>query len=309
MMAVSRPVSGIGSAAQRRPASGSAAIIFASSISASGLPAAWASTCSRGRPRGGCGCASRSRPASGRLSGASSSCGKSRSKPAGGTFPRAPTSSTSCSDSRRRAAKASASSEARSSHCASSAATSSGPSSDSAGKQGEHGDPGQQRVGRHGILGERESAAQRLGLPGRQASHAVQYRPQQLVQPGERQVLLRLPAGRRQYPHPRRPGLPRGLGQQGGLAHARIAQEQQHPAFLIRRGQQFPQPGQFLLPADQARPRRSSRKRHPHPAKYRQGQPGGGAGVQSRCGYPGGRPAVQGSGVEDVHGARRNAGS
>ena len=84
-----------------------------------------------GTPRGGCGCASRSRPASGRLSGGSRSRGKSRSKPAGGTFPRAPTSSTSCSDSRRRAAKASASSEARSSHCASSAATSSGPSSDS----------------------------------------------------------------------------------------------------------------------------------------------------------------------------------
>ena len=73
------------------------------------------------------------------------------------------------------------------------------------------------------------------------------------MQPGERQVLLRLPACRRQYPHPRRPGLPRGLGQQDGLAYARIAQEQQHPAFRIRRGHQFPQPGQFLLPADQAR--------------------------------------------------------
>ena len=121
------------------------------------------------------------------------------------------------------------------------------------GQQGEHGDPGQQRVGRHGILGDRESAAQRLGLPGRQAGHAVQHRAQQLVQPGERQVLLRLPAGRRQHPHPRRPGLPRRLGQQDGLAQARIAQEQQHPAFRMRRGHQFPQPGQFLPPPDQAR--------------------------------------------------------
>ena len=38
MIAVSCPASGSGSAAQQRPASGSAAIIFASSISASGLP-------------------------------------------------------------------------------------------------------------------------------------------------------------------------------------------------------------------------------------------------------------------------------
>jgi hypothetical protein len=100
---------------------------------------------------------------------------------------------------------------------------------------------------------DRESTTQGLGLHGGQAIHAVQHRPQQLVQPGERQVLLRLPAGRRQDPHPRRPGPPRRLGQQDGLAHARIAQEQQHPAFRIRRGHQIPQPGQFLLPADQAR--------------------------------------------------------
>ena len=46
------------------------------------------------------------------------------------------------------------------------------------GKQGEHGDSGQQRVGRHGIFGKRESTAQRPGLPGRQAGHAVQHRAQ-----------------------------------------------------------------------------------------------------------------------------------
>jgi hypothetical protein len=130
-MAASRSVGGRGSAAQRRPAAGSAAIIWDSSISAIGLPAAWASTCSRARPRGGCGWASSSRPASWVLSGFSSKSGKSRSKPAGGRFPRAPSSSTSGSDSKRRAAKASVSREPRSSHWASSATTSRGRFSDS----------------------------------------------------------------------------------------------------------------------------------------------------------------------------------
>ncbi len=53
--AVSRSVRGSGSAAHRRLAAGSSAITLASSISAMGLPPAWASTCTRARPRGGCG--------------------------------------------------------------------------------------------------------------------------------------------------------------------------------------------------------------------------------------------------------------
>ena len=55
--------------------------------------------------------------------------------------------------------------------------------------------PGQQRVGRHRILGDsanapRSASACRAGSAG----HAVEHRAQQLVQPGERQVLLRFPA-------------------------------------------------------------------------------------------------------------------
>jgi len=127
--AVSRSVSGSGSAVQRRPAAGSAAITFDSSISASGLPLAWASTCSRARPRGGCGCRSSSRAASGVPNGGRIISGTSRSNPAGAVVPRAASSSTSGSDSHRRAANASASSDAGSSHGASSTATSTGPSS------------------------------------------------------------------------------------------------------------------------------------------------------------------------------------
>ena len=72
------------------------------------------------------------------------------------------------------------------------------------------------------------------------------------MQPGKRQVLLRLPAGRRQYPHLRRLRIMSRPRQQDGLAHARIAEKQQHPAFRIWRRDQFPEPGLLRLPADQA---------------------------------------------------------
>ena len=128
--AVSRSTGRSSSPVQRRPTPGSAAIALESSISAIGLPAAWASTCSLARPRGGRGCTSSSRPASCTPSGCSGSSGKSRSKPVGGMLPRTPRSRTSRSDVRRWAAKASASSESRSSHWASSATTRSGLWSD-----------------------------------------------------------------------------------------------------------------------------------------------------------------------------------
>jgi hypothetical protein len=111
-------------------AAGSSAITVASSISAIGLPAAWATTCSLACPRGGRGWPSRSRPASAADSGSSRSSEKPRSKPGGGACPRAPTSSTIRSASRRLPTNASTSSEPRSIHCASSATTRTGERSE-----------------------------------------------------------------------------------------------------------------------------------------------------------------------------------
>ena len=126
MTALSRSVRGSGSAAHRLLAAGSSAITVASSTSAMGLPDAWASTCRLACPRGGRGCPSSSRPASAADSGSRRSSGKPRPKPAGGACPRAPTSSTTRSASRRLPTKASASSEPRSIHWASSATTRTG---------------------------------------------------------------------------------------------------------------------------------------------------------------------------------------
>ena len=128
--AVSRSVRGSGSAAHRLLAAGSSAITVASSISAIGLPAAWASTCARARPRGGRGCPSSRRPASTADSGSRCSSGKPRSKPGGGACPRTPTNSTTRSESSRLPAKARASSELRSSQWASSATTRTGDRSE-----------------------------------------------------------------------------------------------------------------------------------------------------------------------------------
>ena len=248
--ALSRSVGGSGSAAQRRLAAGSSAITLASSISAMGLPAAWASTCARARPRGGRGCPSSSRPASAADSGSRCSSGNPRSKPGGGACPRAPTSSTTRSASRRLPAKASASSELRSSQWASSATTRTGECSDRSDSRVRTADPGQQRVGSTGVRRKAERPQQGLGLPAGKAGGAGQHRPQQLMQPGEREPGLRFPAGDRQHPHARRPGPAGGVRQQHGLAHPRLAGDEQDLACLRDRIHQPAQPGQPGFPAD-----------------------------------------------------------
>ncbi len=177
---------GNGSAAQRRPAAGSAAMMRDNSISAMGLPAAWASTCSRARPRGGCGWASSSRPASGVLSGSSSSSGKSRSNAGGGRFPRAPSRS-----DQRFCFQAPGGEGERVERAAVQPLRVVGDHQQravlrQAGQQGEHGDPGQQGIGRHRVRGQRERSQQRLRLAIRQVRHPVEHRAQQLVQAGER---------------------------------------------------------------------------------------------------------------------------
>ena len=250
--AVSRSVRGSGSAAHRRLAAGSSAITVASSISAIGLPAAWASTWARARPRGGRGCPSSRRPASAADSGSRCSSGKPRSKPGGGAWPRAPTSSTTRSASRRLPAKASASSELRSSQWASSATTRTGDRSDKIRQQGQDGHPGQQRVRSAGVRSQAERPGRaRACRPGRPGG-AGQHRPQQLMQPGEREPGLRFPAGDRQHPHARRPGPAGGVGQEHGLAHPRLAGDQQDLAGLRDRIHQRAQPGQPGVPADDA---------------------------------------------------------
>ena len=120
-------------------------------------------------------------------------------------------------------------------------------------QQGQDGDPGQERVGSNGVRGEAERPQQGLGLPAGKAGRAGQHRPQELVQPGEREFGLRFPAGDRQYPHARQPGPVGGVGQQRGLAYACLAGDDQHLACLRDRIHQPAQPGQPGLPPDDGR--------------------------------------------------------
>ena len=117
-------------------------------------------------------------------------------------------------------------------------------------QQGQHGHPGQQRVRSTGVRGKTERPQQRLGLPGGQTGSAGQHRPQELMQPGEREFRLRFPAGDRQHPHARRPGPVGGVRQQHGLAHPRLAGDQQDLAGQRDRIHQCAQPGQPGFPAD-----------------------------------------------------------
>ena len=121
-------------------------------------------------------------------------------------------------------------------------------------QQRQDGHPGQQRVRRTGIRRNAQRPQQRLGLPPRQPGGNRQHRPQQLMQPGEREPGLRLPASDRQHPHPRGPRAPGSVGQQHGLAHPRLTRDQQHPAGPRDRIHQGAQPGQPSLPADHPSP-------------------------------------------------------
>ncbi len=250
MTALSRSVRGSGSAAQRRLAAGSSAITLASSISAMGLPAAWASTCARARPRGGRGCPSSSRPASAADSGSRCSSREAPVKAGGRGLPPGahqqhdPLGVQAAAGERQRVQRA--------------AVQPVGVVGDHQDRgvfgqirqQGQDGDPGQQRVGSTGVRGEAERPQQGLGLPAGQAGGAGQHRPQELMQPGEREFGLRFPAGDRQYPHARRPGPSGGVRQQHGLAHPRLTGDQQDLACLRDRIHQSAQPGQPGVPAD-----------------------------------------------------------
>jgi hypothetical protein len=70
------------------------------------------------------------------------------------------------------------------------------------------------------------------------------------MQAGEREPGLRFPARDRQHPHARQPGPVGGVGQQHGLAHAGLAEDEQDLARPRDRVYQGAQPGQAGVPAD-----------------------------------------------------------
>ena len=70
------------------------------------------------------------------------------------------------------------------------------------------------------------------------------------MQPGEREPGLRFPAGDRQHPHARPPGPAGRVRQQHGLAHPRLAGDDQDLSGRGDRIHQCGQPGQPGLPAD-----------------------------------------------------------
>jgi hypothetical protein len=93
-------------------------------------------------------------------------------------------------------------------------------------QQGEYGDPGEQWVGNDGVRSKAKSAQQGLCLPARKVGGTGQHRPQELMQPGEREFRFGFPAGDPQYPRARRPSPSGCVLKEDGLAHARLAGDQ-----------------------------------------------------------------------------------
>ena len=119
-------------------------------------------------------------------------------------------------------------------------------------QQVQHGDPDKQRVGSGRVRGQAERTKQGLGLPFGKARRAGQHRPQELMQPRERKVGLRLPAGDGQNPDARRPGPFGRVRQERALAHPCLADDEQDLAGLRDLIHQSAQPGQSGFPADDA---------------------------------------------------------
>ena len=117
-------------------------------------------------------------------------------------------------------------------------------------QQGQQANPGQERVGGSRVGVKTEGPKQRPCLPAGKARDAGQHRPQELMQPGEREPRLRLPAGDRQHPRSRRPGPLGRVCQQRGLAHAGLTDHQQHLAHWRGRINQSAQLSTLGSPAD-----------------------------------------------------------
>ena len=119
-------------------------------------------------------------------------------------------------------------------------------------QHGEYGHPGQERVGSNRVGRDAERPQQGLCLPAGKGGGAGQHRPQELMQPGEREFRLRFPAGDGKYPHARRPCPVGCVRQEHGLAHARLADDEQDLACLRDRIHESTQPGNPGFPADEA---------------------------------------------------------
>ena len=231
MTAASRSPGGSGSAVQRRPAAGSAAITFASSISAIGLPAAWASHLAPGPPSGRPGLRVE-QPARVRHrgSGSSRSSGKPRSKPAGGACPLRPEQQETRSASSRVPTKASTSRELRSSQWASSMTARTGADSDTSDSRVSAAIPVTSGSAAAGAAVRPSAPSSACACRGGKARRRAEHRGQQLMKAREGQARLRLPAGGRQHPQASGAGPVGRVRQQRALAHARVAEHHQHPA-------------------------------------------------------------------------------
>jgi hypothetical protein len=84
-----------------------------------------------------------------------------------------------------------------------------------------------QRYGRSHPLTHPQRRAQRIPQTARQPIGFGQYRPQQLVQPGKRQVRLARDPRAGQYPHPALGRAPDGHPRQRRLPDPRVAEHQQ----------------------------------------------------------------------------------
>ncbi len=95
-------------------------------------------------------------------------------------------------------------------------------------QQAKHPKPDQEPVRRRPQL-QAERGPQRPGLRRRQSLEPIQHRRAQLMQPGERQLHLRLHPRRARHPATR--GVPGHVLQQRRLAHARLTVHHQRPAL------------------------------------------------------------------------------
>ncbi len=212
-----RSLSGRSRRSGARPASSSSVRAAGSSSRASGLPpvtptSSSRTTAGRSLSRSAAACAPRS-PAS--ESSGSPGASKCRASPS-----RAPMSTAIGSACRRRVTKTSASADAPSSQCASSITHKQRLRIGRRGQQAQDGHRDQEAV-LDAVGGQPEGAPQSVALDLRQFVGEVDDRPQQLVQPRERQLRLGFDPGAREHPHPLGPR--HRVLQQGGLADPRLA--------------------------------------------------------------------------------------